>query len=229
MLISCTSVAVCQVTTAFLLWRVEVLTNSSGVSLLRCSLMWLAAVALILLGLAESAIDWKSPVKVAKDPPSRSEIGGRTGGGASNGSVNGRGSGPLRSKMDEPVEVEAEVDGEVKTVVVKPAEVVRKMSLVAEEDEAVGKSTLRLLHMLAAFAVVGLNVAAQWMGGDAYSRPVSAGSAAVGGTVFFVFCMMVDSHSTRSTSAARRCGKVCQARLEPRSADVCDVSSCACV
>ena len=63
MLISCTSVAVCQIMTAFLLWRVEKLTHASGTSLLRCSFMWMASVALILLGLAESAIDWKSPDK----------------------------------------------------------------------------------------------------------------------------------------------------------------------
>lgn len=172
MLISCTSVAVCQIMTAFLLWRVEELTSTSSVSFVRCVLMWLAAVALILLGLAESAIDWKSGEKRLKDPPMRGD----------GTSLRGP---PSHSHM-----VTKESDEDFDSPMVKPV-LSRIMSLATEEDEADGKSCLRLLHMLAAFTVVGLNVASQWAGGDAGTRPVSAAMSAVGGVTFFIFCIMV--------------------------------------
>ena len=98
----------------------------------------------------------------------------------------------------------------------------RIMSLVTEEDEAVGKSGLRLLHMLAAFAVVGLNIAGQWSGGDAYTRPVSAACAALGGITFFVFCMMVTQPTTQRQPLSAR-----PLRHSP-VADT-DCLSCACV
>ena len=73
---------------------------------------------------------------------------------------------------------------------VKPS-LARIMSVATDEDEADGKACLRLLHMLAAFAVVGLNVASQWVGGDIYTRPVSAAMSAGGGVTFLIFCVMV--------------------------------------
>ena len=171
MLISCTSVAVCQIMTAFLLWRVETLTSTTGASVVRCSLMWLAAAALIMLGLCESAIDWVSGDKRMKDPPIK---------------VNGRLAPPRVQMSSTMVD-----DDDLSSSPMKPPSLARTMSLVSEEDEADGKSCLRLLHMLAAFAVVGLNVASQWIGGDASVRPVSSGMSAIGGGAFFIFCMMV--------------------------------------
>ena len=174
MLISSTSVAVCQIMTAFLLWRVEQLTAASGVSFVRCVLMWLAAAALILLGLAESAIDWKEGDKRLKDPPMAVK-------------ANGQGP-PGRAQMEKE-------DDELFSSPMLPPSLARIMSVATDEDEAGGKACLRLLHMLAAFTVVGLNVASQWVGDDAFAaRPVSAIFAAVGGITFFVFCIMV-SHS----------------------------------
>ena len=193
MLISCTSVATCQIMTAFLLWRVEQLTSASGVSFIRCVLMWLAASALILLGLAESAIDWKSGDKRRKDPPRRD-----------NGNQNNGSKGPpsqeQMTKGDDLYDESSPTDSGPSL----PPVLSRVMSLVTEEDEAVGKSCLRVLHMLAAFAVVGLNVASQWAGGDAHTRPVSAGIAAIGCVTFFVFCIMVSSHSHRTTTDQHR-------------------------
>ena len=182
MLISCSSVAVCQIMTAFLLWRVEELTSASGVSFYRCVLMWLAAASLILLGLAESALDWKDPNKRMKDPPMKD----------SNGKA-----APAAATMTLTKESD---EGEYTNGPMTKPIFNRIMSVATDEDEADGKSQLRLLHMLAAFAVVGLNVGSQWAGGDANTRPVSAYMSAVGGVTFFIFCMMV-SHSSISIPA----------------------------
>ena len=194
MLISCTSVAVCQILTAFLLWRVEALTNGAGSPLLRCSFMWLASVALILLGLAESALDWKCQDKMAKDPPMK----GRNGSSV-DPTVNGGIAPPTRSKMD------GDDNGSDASSAMSQTSPARNMSLVTEEDESVGKGGLRLLHALAAFAVVGFNIASQWSGGDANTRPVSAAFAFVGGMTFFVFCMMVTQTATTKQRAAEAC------------------------
>ena len=181
MLMSCTAVAICQMQTAWMLWRIHALITGEE-PMTRCLLMWAGAISLMILGLAESALDWQTSVKRKKeDPDDGPEHTGMAHTGTSTHHL---------PTPDSPSDYDAKKNGDRDATLTKPPPLKRLMSVYTEEDEAQGKRVLRLAHMLAAFAVVGFNVAAQWVGPHPESRVGSMITVSIGLVAFLVFCAM---------------------------------------
>ena len=172
MLMSCTAVAICQMQTAWMLWRMSQLVHGEAQPITRMVLMWAAAISLMILGLAESALDWQTQIKSKKDDEDNAD-----------------GSGMAHTPSFSFLAQDSPTDDDSSEHSTRPP-LKRIMSVYTEADEAQGKSTLRAVHMLAAFAVVGLNVAAQWEGPQTESRLASVVLVTVGLVSFLVFCIM---------------------------------------
>ena len=220
MLMSSTAVSLCQTHIAWLLWRCHALTDDPNhpQDFQRWTYMWLAALSLLLLGLAESAIDWKTTdtrkkegqanskaLKAASDAHAAIEKkeADEDDAAAAAGQLPAQRAGLTRrggqrSTADVLVsqddrdddDEDGDGDGSGEEELTEMPRFARTLSVYNEEDEARGKAWLRTLHMLAAFGVVGFNAASQLCGAGLESRKPSAITAAVGFVLFFVFCMM---------------------------------------
>ena len=141
----------------------------------------------MLLGLAESAMDWKTATPM-KDKENGERV--RYSSGMAHTP------GPLTAHYSWSDEDDKSNGGQAvlnePALFNKPPPLQRETSVYTEEDEAEGKALLRLLHMVAAFAVVGFNVAGQWVGGSAQRdlRIPSVVTVSIGLTAFLIFCMM---------------------------------------
>ena len=187
MLMSCTAVAICQMQTAWMLWRIHTLVTGPE-PMTRTLLMWAAAISLMVLGLAESALDWKFSVKRRKEDP---DDGPEDTGMAHTGTHQPY---PV-VRPDSPSDyVDSKKgggeEGDNDGTAARPPPLKRTMSVYTEADEAQGKSFLRFMHMAAAFAVVGFNVAAQWIGPYSEARLGSLITVNIGLFAFIIFCIM---------------------------------------
>ena len=193
MLMACTGSACCQIHLAYMLWRVTALRFPDEAAV-RWLLMWLSAAALILLGMAESAIDWKDAEQRLKDGQRNSKAERKEAVAAAadpdlqssrrvphsdQDSSNGS-SGAVHDGTSSPYSNQLEFSSVPLT---------RSDTEGLEDPQGTGKARMRMMHMVAAFMVVGFTSAGQLYGHWQLRLP-SVIVASVGLCTFILFCLM---------------------------------------